>query len=47
MGDNRDSSADRRYWGFVPEDNHFGRAIVIWMNWDDSIDYRRIGTVIK
>ncbi|MEZ5462183.1 signal peptidase I [Dokdonella sp.] len=47
MGDNRDSSADSRYWGFVPEANLVGRAIVIWMNWDNSIDYHRIGTVIK
>jgi len=47
MGDNRDSSADSRYWGFVPEDALVGRAILIWMNWDNSIDYRRIGTVIK
>ena len=47
MGDNRDSSADSRYWGFVPEEALVGRAILIWMNWDNSIDYRRIGTVIK
>ncbi len=47
MGDNRDSSADSRYWGFVPEHALVGRAFLIWMNWDNSIDYRRIGTVIK
>ena len=47
MGDNRDSSADSRYWGFVPENALVGRAILIWMNWDNGLDYRRIGTVIK
>jgi signal peptidase I len=47
MGDNRDSSADSRFWGFVPEENLVGRAFVIWMNWHNGIDFSRIGTVIR
>jgi len=46
MGDNRDNSADSRFWGFVPEQNLVGKAFVIWMNWDRGIDFSRIGTVI-
>jgi signal peptidase I len=35
MGDNRDQSADSRYWGFVPDDHVKGRAFVVWMNFGD------------
>ena len=50
MGDNRNNSEDSRFWGFLPEANLRGKAMIVWMNWDRDadhwVDVSRIGTRI-
>ncbi len=36
QGDNRDRSADSRYWGFVPEDHIVGSPIFVIASFDDE-----------
>ncbi|PHQ78995.1 MAG: signal peptidase I [Coxiella sp. (in: Bacteria)] len=46
MGDNRDNSADSRYFGAVPERNIIGKAFGVWMSWDPvhhKVRWNRIG----
>ncbi|MCX7602444.1 MAG: signal peptidase I, partial [Bryobacteraceae bacterium] len=34
LGDNRDSSLDSRYWGFVPRENIIGKPLLVYWSYD-------------
>jgi signal peptidase I len=38
MGDNRDDSADSRYFGFLPRSHIVGRPLVVFWSYEDSSD---------
>lgn len=44
MGDNRDSSSDSRYWGFVREEDFVGRAFLVWYS---AADASRAGMEVR
>ena len=37
MGDNRDNSLDSRFWGFLPERDIIGQALVVYWSWNPNI----------
>ena len=44
MGDNRDNSADSRYWGFLPRDYVKGKALIIYWSYEgERGDYEEKG----
>ena len=46
LGDNRDNSRDSRYWGFLPEDQVKGRALLVYWSYEATREeYHRTGVV--
>jgi signal peptidase I len=42
MGDNRDNSLDSRFWGFLPEDQVKGRALIVYWSYEATrAEYNR------
>ncbi len=46
MGDNRDNSADSRYWGFVPRENIVGKPLLVWWSYDAPTDQLADGNIV-
>lgn len=48
MGDNRDSSFDSRYWGFISEDKIKGKALLIYWSWKFEPEFEiRFDRILK
>jgi signal peptidase I len=50
MGDNRDSSLDSRFWGFVKLNKIKGRAFLVYWSWDGAerwVRWERFGKMVR
>jgi signal peptidase I len=45
MGDNRDDSADSRFWGLVPSENIKGKPVMIWWSYDAPTEQLASGNI--
>jgi signal peptidase I len=45
MGDNRDNSADSRFWGLVPRENIVGKPTIIFWSYDAPTEHLANGNI--
>lgn len=45
LGDNRDNSADSRFWGFVPRENIIGKPLIIFWSYDAPTEHLADGNI--